>query len=391
MRTGNQPLHKGDYIGMVAYTGVILASYATYSNYTGRNGEPWQVLTTFALGAAFGVAGVLSVRFLDEESPRECALFFALQAALALGAIYISPLRGFFGILALPLASQAVFMFRWKTAIAAGVFLYVATSFVFFPLYGWSGFNEALILYSPGYLFTIGFSFVTQNAVENHIHSAKLSHDLEEANAQLRAQAAQTEELATTRERNRVAREIHDGVGHFLTVINVQVEAARSLVAHDPVKAATALDKAARLSREALDDVRRSVGALRTEQKRPPLPDAIRALGEDAGLRVQFSMNGEPRSMPSATEHALYRAAQEGLTNVRKHARANEAQVCLDFGDASRVRLSVDDDGTGPSGDNPAAGFGLRGMRERIGLLGGEVHAGPRTGGGFALKVEVPV
>ncbi len=380
---------KGDYYSMLAFAGTGLGAFSSYLFANRINGEPWQVAATFVLGTIFILFGTFSYK-IDEHNLRHKTVLYWLQTALMLTAIYVSPVHGFFSIIALPLASQAVFMFTRPVALLSGVFLYVTSCGVFYMHYGWDGFRESLVSYSPAYLFTLVFSFVTQNALFAREKALELSTKLEAANQQLRAHAAQAEELATTRERNRLAREIHDGVGHYLTVINVQLEAAHAICAKDPAKAAAAVEKAARLSREALDDVRRSVGSLRTDQSRPPLAEAIRHLTTDASLPVNFSVAGSPRPLSAAAEHALFRAAQEGLTNIRKHAQADQAQLVLDFTDTAHIRLVVADDGQGNASTPSPDGFGLRGMRERIGLLGGQVSAGPRPEGGFSLNVEVP-
>ena len=135
--------------------------------------------------------------------------------------------------------------------------------------------------------------------------------------------------------------------------------------------------------------MRRSVGTLRTDTTRPPLPEALRTLTSDAGLPVTVRIAGTERPLPPGLEHALFRSAQEGLTNIRKHAAATVAEVALDFSTAGRVILAVTDNGHGMTG-GPTSGFGLLGIRERIAVLGGRVEAGNRPGGGFALTVEVP-
>lgn len=389
MGSSRQELHRGDYIGFAAFGGVVLGSFSSFLFQNNINAEPWELISTFVLGGLFLTLGVLSNRYVEDDIPSRNALYFVLQAAICLGCIWISPVRGFFGILPLPLASQCVFLFRWKTAIGCGLFLYAMTSMVYYPDYGWSGFGEAMMAYSPGYLFTIGFSFVTVDAVRGRMTAASLTEELETANAQLRAHAAQAEELATTRERNRLAREIHDGVGHYLTVINVQVEAARTLLDTDPQRSRQALDKVARLSRDALEDVRRSVGSLRSDKSSPPLTDTLQALVKDAEIPVKVTVRGEPRQLSSASEHALFRAAQEGITNISKHASAKHSWIELDFTSGDRTRLIVTDDGRGPS-DQETTGYGLRGMHERVELLGGEVRSGRRAAGGFELHVEVP-
>ncbi|WP_221029435.1 sensor histidine kinase [Actomonas aquatica] len=390
MGTSQRAPAKGDYYSMLAFAGTGLGAFTSFVFISNIHGEAWRLAVTFLLGTIYILIGTFSYRFDDENTRRQSAVF-ALQVTLVLIIVYVSPIRGFFGIIALPLASQAVFIFPRLVALACGIGIYLAATGVFWMLYGFDVYREVLVSYSPAYLFTMVFSYVTQNALLAREHAMALSNQLEAANAQLRAQAAQAEELATTRERNRLAREIHDGVGHYLTVINIQLEAARSICTKDPAKAALAVEKAARLSREALDDVRRSVGTLRTDNQLPPLAEAIRNLTTDAGLPVELTIAGEPRRLPTAAEHALYRAAQEGLTNVRKHARASRAALALDFSHDAHIRLSVEDDGQGAASTPSSDGFGLQGMRERIGLLGGQVTAGPRPAGGFTLTVEVPV
>jgi signal transduction histidine kinase len=219
----------------------------------------------------------------------------------------------------------------------------------------------------------------------------RLLAELGEANRKLRAYAVQAEELATTKERNRLAREIHDGLGHYLTAVHVQIRAARAVMGQDVERAEDALSKAERLSREALEDVRRSVAALRVSPvEGQPLPDALAPLIEGArtsGLDVGFEVTGSPRSLSPPAELTLYRAAQEGLTNVRKHAGASHVEVALAYRD-DEVVLTVQDDGQGAAA--PEGGFGLLGLRERVQLLGGEMDVTTSPGRGFNLKVQVP-
>jgi signal transduction histidine kinase len=111
-------------------------------------------------------------------------------------------------------------------------------------------------------------------------------------------------------------------------------------------------------------------------------------LTEEAGLPVTVRVEGAPRALPPGIEHALFRSAQEGLTNIRKHASASAAEVALDFRAQDHVALAVSDNGRGAQG--AAGGFGLRGIRERIEVLGGHVESGNRSEGGFRLSIEVP-
>ena len=211
-------------------------------------------------------------------------------------------------------------------------------------------------------------------------------------NRQIRRYAAQAEELATIQESNRLAREIHDGLGHSLTVINMQIQGALAVLDQDRARAEQILARAQECARDALADVRHSVAALRAApSERRPLPEALAGLtGESdaAGLPTALAVAGAPRPLPPQTELTLYRAAQEGLTNVRRHARATRADVTLDYRDAERVRLEVRDDGFGAASTD--GGFGLLGLRERVLLLGGTLAIQTAPGQGLTLRVELP-
>lgn len=382
---------RGEIYGVIAFAGTGLAAMSPYVTVSRIDGETWQVALCLVFSGLYILAGCFSSYFVDNRPLRASVVYTIMQSALGISVVYISPLRGMVGIILLPLASQAVFMYPKKAAFSIGVMLWVLTAGVFLAPYGWAEFRYALLAYSPAYIFTILFSFVTRQALFARENAVELKNELEIANAQLRAQAAQTEELATTRERNRLAREIHDGVGHYLTVINVQTEAAQSLLKSDPERASEALNKAAQLSRDALADVRRSVGSLRTEDMRPPLIDTLRKLTEGAAVPIDFKIKGEPRKLSSASEHALFRAAQEAITNIAKHAEATQSWLELDFSDIARAKLIVKDNGRGAkSGIATSRGFGICGMRERVDLLGGKVSSGERAEGGFEVYVEIP-
>jgi signal transduction histidine kinase len=213
------------------------------------------------------------------------------------------------------------------------------------------------------------------------------------ARADVQRMAGQMEELATTRERNRIAREIHDGVGHALAAVHVHLETARVLASTIPEAAAVAVpvERAQEGAREALQEVRRSVRMLRTSIEHGTLVDAVRALADEcrrAGVEVEVSIDGVPRRLPPATEFALYRVAQEALTNVRRHALATNVRVSVIF-EADAARVQVRDDGKGASSET-VSGYGLVGIRERAALLGGSVEVNSVPGEGFAIDVRVP-
>jgi len=233
--------------------------------------------------------------------------------------------------------------------------------------------------------------------------------ELAEAHARLREYAVQAETLATAQERNRIARDIHDGLGHSLTVIQMQVKAARAILPADRTRANAMLDKAQAQAERALHDVRQSVAALRDAPAAAPLPEALCALADETtatGVPTVVEVVGAARELPAAVREALYRAAQEGLTNVRKHAKASRVDLRLEYSTEQTVRLEVRDDGRGtipvppttlldttgedapPAG--AARGFGLIGIEERAASLGGWAAFASVPGRGSRLNVEVP-
>ena len=190
-----------------------------------------------------------------------------------------------------------------------------------------------------------------------------------------------------------MAREMHDTVGHYLTVVNVQLEAAGKLMDRDPDRAKAEVDKAKALASEALSEVRRSVRALKplaVEERTGA--GALRALirgFEGTGPAVSFEVLGEERELSPEAELVLYRALQEGLTNALRYSNARHVRATLAF-ENGRARLTVTDDGGGVPEGTPL-GFGLSGLEERAAALGGGLRTGDAPEGGFALEVQLPM
>jgi len=241
-------------------------------------------------------------------------------------------------------------------------------------------------------LFVAAFADMRRKEQQTRERAEQLMAELEKANAQLAAYATQAEELAVTQERNRLAREIHDNLGHYLTIVNVQIEAAKVVMDSDPDRALDAMDKAQELTQKGLARVRESVAALRESPvSNRPLDEAIASLVREmqsSGIVTEFEMSGEPVALENKVALALYRAAQEGLTNVCRHARASRVDVLLDY-QPGVVCLQVRDNGVGAS--QTTGGFGLLGIRERMNLLGGKLEIETGVGKGFRLMASVPL
>jgi signal transduction histidine kinase len=209
---------------------------------------------------------------------------------------------------------------------------------------------------------------------------------------------AEQERRQASEERLRIARELHDVLGHHLSLIRVQAGVGLHLMDAQPEQARAALTTIKSASDEALAEVRSVLGILRTEQDaapRAPAPglDRVPDLAAEAGFEVRTEVAGEPRPVPAGVDRAAYRIVQEALTNVRRHAGAGAcATVRIEYA-AGGLTIQVDDDGVGV-GDRESevdAGNGIAGMRERAAALGGDLSAGPRPGGGFRVRATMPL
>jgi signal transduction histidine kinase len=383
---------------ILAIMGAIVIGYvvAFYDALT----KPAFPYSNVELAAIIVVGAAYSYLMFKEEdilganpTRRQLTLFFlAGLILLILTYILFDSIEGVW-LVAMPLVGNGVArlsqIWAWilSAAIFAGMMIPTAVRF------GIENTITIAISISPAFLFIFIFVRFWLNAEEARHKAQTLADELEEANYRLAAYAAQAEELATTKERNRLAREIHDSLGHYLTVINVQIEAARTVMDRNPEQAESALKKAQALAQEGLSSVRQSVAALRESPLRDrPLAEAIGSLVEEtrnAGLVAEFEIKGNGRPLEPNAELTLYRAVQEGLTNVRKHARASRVDLTLDYQDAGQVCLTIKDNGIGVRETNNG-GFGLLGIQERIKLLGGEMRLQTEPGNGFILFVKVP-
>jgi signal transduction histidine kinase len=203
--------------------------------------------------------------------------------------------------------------------------------------------------------------------------------------------------LAVADERARIARELHDVVGHSVSVMTVQASGVRRLLRPDQEREREALLIVERTGREALAEMRRMVGVLRRPEEAPALApqpslEQIERLVEqarEAGLPVELRIEGEAIELPAGVDLTAYRLVQEGLTNAIKHANASRAEVLVNYGDGE-VEVTVIDNGNG-LGNGDGGGHGLVGMRERVSVYGGELDAGPQPGGGYRLRAKLPV
>jgi signal transduction histidine kinase len=369
---------------------------ATYISYLLDGREYGVVIVTLAFAA------LLICWLLLPWSPQVSRYrLLGAPAAFVVASVIVVHLTGFglaAGLFSISVAN-AVFLFGFWRGLACAVAL---MPLIFVdrlwsePELGIIGALERTAHWIPTFGFVIGMCAMAVEAVRRKERAENLFAELETAHAELKRYAEQARELAISEERNRVAREIHDSLGHHLTVVNVQLEAAGKLLDQDPEKAREAVARAKTAASETLSEVRRSVRALKPSamEKRTGL-EALAALArgfEGTGIAVSFQVMGRERDLSPEAELLLYRALEEGLTNALKYSGGSRVEAKLAF-EPSGVRLTVADDGRGSSGNVQGlggTGFGIPGLKERASALGGRVSAADADGGGFVLEVELP-
>ena len=267
---------------------------------------------------------------------------------------------------------------------------------------GWlsnQGELQYFVIFTLGLAFSITMAQLVNRERASRAQAEHLLADLAVSHQQLQTYTEQAVELAATKERNHLAREIHDSLGHYLTIINVQLEKALAFHTQQPQEADQAVRNAKGLASEALQEVRRSVSALRATQDGF---SAQRALGtlidhlQGSQLAIELRVEGSEKGFSPERLQALYRAAQEGLTNIQKHALATQVRIELLFGEQEAI-LHLSDNGQGfdPTilpGLMPGreGGYGLQGIRERLELMGGHFEMESAPGIGTHLTVSVP-
>jgi signal transduction histidine kinase len=229
--------------------------------------------------------------------------------------------------------------------------------------------------------------------VENQLTVRRLQVQLLKALEQERSLNQRIEELAMLEERNRIARDIHDSLGHALVALNIQIETALALWQDDPEQAHTFLVEAKQLGSEALQAVRQSVSDIRSDPLQDQLLESaiatlVREFHQTTGVLPECRIDlSQPLSNQINT--VAYRIVQEGLTNICKHAEATTVRIELQT-TASGLLLVLQDNGKGFQVDERSTGFGLQGMRERIAALGGELEIVSEPGAGCRITARIP-
>lgn len=349
----------------------------------------------FALGllVVFGVLFAVSTIF--EENTLRLRGYFFVQTIFVAILVLLEPTSGIFLMLFFMLSAQAMLSFpKGEGYIWVGIFSVVTAIILVYTFSIRDGFL-ILLPYATGYWFFAAFARAMASAEQSRKESQALLTELQAAHQQLQDYADQVEELAVAEERNRLAREMHDTLGHRLTVAAVQLEGAQRLISVDPERAEEMVGTVRDQVRDALGELRSTVATLREPlQTDLSLDSALKRLTASfegaTELDVTLTLPKEEYSVPEAHRLTIYRAAQEALTNVQRHARAQHVWMELEHSVES-ITLTVSDDGVGAPKEFDSASFGLRGLRERAAQLGGEVHFDNQPEGGAHLQVILPL
>ncbi len=357
-------------------------------------------------GLAFvPIAVALSVVVAFRRKLPEQMLLLATGAGVAQLVADVTVYPGDFALLVIifTVASRGA---RWASWFAlAGAVAAPSLSAVRWPTEGQDPSNAAV-----GTIF-LTVTFVLAWVLGDSLRTRRAYYaELEERATRLEREREARAKVAVAAERARIARELHDVVAHNVSVMVVQADGAAYVLDSAPEQTRDALETISGTGRQALAEMRRLLGVLRTGQGQDgdtaaayvPQP-GVEQLAElveqvrSAGLTVDFRIEGAPRALPSGVELTAYRVVQEALTNSRKHGGDQVgAKVLLKYGERE-LTLLAEDDGSGEGrrlhegGGADGLGHGLIGMRERVDMVGGSLQAGPRPGGGFRISAVLPL
>jgi signal transduction histidine kinase len=361
-----------------------------------------------ALTVLWLYSGYLAVTRLWDHAPFRLALFlvgaiayFFMMSDRAERLYRARGYRGYFlhQMLALTVtiyAARSDVMFAWTLCLPV-----IAQAVIYLPPRKMAatlavvlviGATPAISMHAPNrtyfainYAITILFTAGCAYAIRREFIARRQLH---EAHEQLRTHSRNAEALAAAEERNRLAREIHDGVAHHLTSAHVLVEAGLALLPPaTPATATNSLQKAQQQIRAALGELRDSI-ANRRPAHDTPISDRLNQLIQDGNFPATLALSGPPRRFASTHEQALYRVAQEALTNARKHAPDHTICMSLDFSEPSSIRLRIENDQPAQTASGDGA-FGLLSLRERMQQLGGTFSAGGNDTGQFVVLAEL--
>lgn len=331
-----------------------------------------------------------------KDAPGKHIFFYLItQTVLVAGLLVLEGGWGMFPILYFVLSPQAMMLLPARKGFWWILLFAILTGLTAIRAEGLASGAISFLGYGAGFFFFGMFGYTLNQAEVERKKSEALLKDLEETHEQLQEYVLRVEELAVAEERNRLAREMHDAIGHRLTVSAVQLEGAQRLIPDDPNRAVEMVATVREQVREALSELRRTVARMRMPlESGLSLAQALERLVSSFEEATQLPVNILlPEDMPDLPENhrlAIFRITQEALTNIQRHAQARQVWLQIHCQD-EQVQLLVGDDGPGFPDEAEQIGFGLRGIRERVSQLGGKFYLEERPGGGGQLSISLPL
>jgi signal transduction histidine kinase len=357
---------------------------------------PWKQWVALILLIILGV----SIGYVP-KSNRGRHLLVGMQTMIVSLLLILHPESYIFLILFFILSPFATMLFPLRTAAFWIFFFSVITILFSIRSYNLSDGLLISLAYMSGFVFFGVFASALRSAQVARQESQRLLEELQIANQRLKEYASRIESLAVAEERNRVAREMHDTIGHRLTVAAVQLEGAQRLIPTNPVRAGAMIGTVREQVKEALAELRQTVATLRKPLDAEfifpwALINLAKFFQEATGIPVETDIQSNIPDLPEEQRIVLYRATQEALTNIQRHAQASRVKLALSWQE-STVHLVIEDNGTGfaelPSagaGEINSTGYGLVGLRERAERVGGDVILGNKPDGGAFLEIKIP-
>jgi signal transduction histidine kinase len=390
MSSRNDPARESRWPFVIAYVILVTLGVVSVSTLI-EEGRSWGLVAGLLV-----IFGILMAFMPDIEKARPWKHLYMLAQTVITTFPITEYMPGVFMVLNFVLSAQAMTILPRREGLIWIGILTITTGFGAAAHQGWSETLMVIPIYAAGYLFFGVFAQLLTQSDDARKETQRLLHELEQAHLRLQDYSARAEELAVIEERNRLAREMHDTLGHRLTVAAVQLEGAQRLCSQDPDRAANMVGTVREQVKEALTELRGTVATLRAPVEvdlalRSSLRRLAQAFEEATGLPVNLTLPEEISQIPREQRLALYRGGQEALTNVQRHAGASQVWLTLMDQD-EQVVLLVSDDGVGFPGE-PAkeTSFGLRGLKERVEQLGGNMVLDDRPGGGAQLRLSLPL
>lgn len=377
----------------LAFTLVVFVSFFTAFS-TSSITSVILITVIIFLGIAYISNGIYGFAYAKKSTNKYVKLaYFLIQYILGGLIIYYGKGAGFSALILLPVVAHTAMLLDQDLALAANVGVFAT-----FLISSWAYSRSIAQIWNDLPIFFVSqviiLIFIQMALIELRAREKleKLAEELSEANRHLSEYADQVHDLSVSQERNRFAREIHDGLGHYLTTIKMQLNAAQTVVKTNPEAATHMLEKAQEMTSEALVDVRNSVYALRKDSIIiESLVERVEKLITDTrqeGMQVNFNVKGSIRDLSPQADLTIYRTAQEALNNAYKHSQATKVDCILNYGEDGVVTFTLEDDGIGAN--EYQKGFGLIGIQERARLMNGEVSFSTTPGEGFMVQIQIP-